>query len=84
MFIANFSAYMSSNYTGYPQKFARIRRTQNPYSGYIYLMCKVFAHRIFVLELKTAYYTCIVWSHEKKDSRVELFIILRKKKTTLQ
>ena len=45
---------------GVPKKFARIRRTQSPYSGYTYLMCRVFAHRIFILKLKTAYYTCIV------------------------
>ena len=41
-------------HTGCPKKFERIWRTQNPYSGYIYLMCMVFAHRIFILKLKTA------------------------------
>ena len=44
-------------YKGCPKKIARIRRTQNHYSGYIYLMCRVFAHRIFILKLKTACYT---------------------------
>ena len=47
--------------TGCPKKFAGIWRTQNRYLGYIiYLMCRVFAHRIFIHKLKTAYYTCIV------------------------
>ena len=41
--------------------------------GYIYLMCRVFAHLIFILKLKTAYYTCISEVIKKKDSRVELF-----------
>ena len=27
-----------------PKKFARIQRTQKPFSGYIYLMCRVLAH----------------------------------------
>ena len=38
----------------------KICRTQNSYSGYIYLMCRVFAHRIFILKRKTAHY--IVYS----------------------
>ena len=31
-------------YTGCLKKFARIRRTQNPCSGFIYLMFRVLAH----------------------------------------
>ena len=30
--------------TGCLKKIASIRRTQNPFSGYIYLMCRVLAH----------------------------------------
>ena len=54
-----------STIQGVPKNFARIRLTQNPYSGYIYLMCRVFAHRILsvlseVMERKTIESNCFV------------------------
>ena len=56
------------------KKFAVIRRTQNTFSEYIYLMYRVFAS-IYLLILivldfhswaEKTYWTCIVWSHGKK------------------
>ena len=70
-------------YTGCLKKFAIIGRTQDHFSGFIYLMCRVLAHIYWVsvfdsigfsfFELKKAYNTCIVRSHEKKENRFILF-----------
>ena len=40
-------SHISCHYAGCPKTFARIRRTQNPFSGYIYLMCRRCWHMSF-------------------------------------
>ena len=44
----NFAFSERTYYAGCLKKFAIIRRTQKPFSGYIYLMCRVLAHIFFI------------------------------------
>ena len=71
------------------KRFARIQRTQKPFSGYIYLMCRVLAHvylltcsfsrhRVFILELKKLIIHVLSEVRKKKTVDSCCFIVISK------
>ena len=71
------------------KKFARIQRTQKPFSGYIYLMCRVLAHvylltcsfsqyRVFILELKKLMIHVLSEVRKRKTVDSCCFIVISK------
>ena len=71
------------------KKFARILRTQKPFSGYIYLMCRMLAHvylltcsfsqyRVFILELKKLITHVLPEVRKRKTVNSCCFIVILK------
>ena len=71
------------------KKFARIQRTQKPFSGYIYLMCRVLAHvylltccfslkRVFILKLKKLMIHVLSEVMKRKTVDSYCFIVISK------
>ena len=71
------------------KKFAGILRTQKPFSGYIYLMCRMLAHvylltcsfsqyRVFILELKKLIMHVLPEVRKRKTVNSCCFIVISK------
>ena len=71
------------------KKFARILRTQKPFSGYIYLMCRMLAHvylltcsfsqyRVFILELTKLIMHVLPEVRKRKTVNSCCFIVISK------